>query len=85
MTMKKIGFKIWHDGKDWVVRNSHLTLSSPTLEELDAKIGDLLREKGLVKKGEKAEVLMEFDNYSIPQWIRQYSQHYFDRIVEIYG
>jgi len=26
---------------------------------------------------------MYFDNSTIPQWIRQYAQHYFNRIVEI--
>ncbi len=85
LTMKQIVFKISHDGKDWVISNSLASMSSPTLEELDAGIGALLRERGFIKRGEKARVRMEFDNSSIPQWIRQYSQHYFDRIVEIHG
>jgi len=68
-----------------MVENSLLTASSPTLDELDEKVGALLREKGLIKEGEKAEIVMEFDNSTIPQWIRQYSQHYFDRIVEVRG
>ncbi len=83
--MKKMVFKISHDGRDWVVRNSLLSMSSPTLEELDAGIGAFLRERGFIEKGEKARVRMEFDSSSMPQWVRQYSHHYFDRIVEIQG
>lgn len=83
--MKKIGFKITHNGKDWVVENRLLTASSATLDDLDKRVGALLREKGLIKEGERAEIVMEFDNSTIPQWIRQYSSHYFDRIVKIEG
>ncbi len=83
--MKQIVLKISHDGKDWVVENSLVSMSSPTLEEIDAGIGALLREKGFIGKGEKARVRMEFDSSGIPQWIRQYSHHYFDRIVDIQG
>jgi len=83
--MRKIIFKIAHDGREWVVRNESLMLSSSTLDGLDVRIRDVLREKGLIKSGERVRLRMEFDNFSIPQWIRQYTQHYFDRIVEIEG
>jgi hypothetical protein len=76
---------ITHDGKNWILENAILTLSAPTLEELDARMRDLLRRKGILKKGERAEVLMTFDNSTIPSWIRQYAQHYFNRVVEVEG
>jgi hypothetical protein len=76
---------IKHDGKCWVIENEHSTISAPTLEELDSKLRDYMKENGLLKKGEKAEVFMAFDNSTIPQWIRQYAQHYFNRIVAIEG
>jgi hypothetical protein len=76
---------IRHDGVHWVAGNEHLVVSAPTLEELDAETGKMMRQMGLVKKGEKAEVFMAFDNSTIPQWIRPYSQHYFNRIIEVQG
>ncbi len=76
---------IWHDGANWVVELGSDLISAATLEELDIKVGRHLRDKGLLKEGEKAEVFMAFDNSTIPQWIRQYSQHYFNRVVEVKG
>ena len=72
-----------HDGKRWMARNDDLVASAPTLEELDKEVGRLLREAGMVRKGETAQVFMAFDNSTIPQWIRQYAQHYFNRIVDV--
>ncbi len=83
--MKKVRFQITHDGREWILTDQTVSLSSLTLEGLDIRVRDHLREQGYLKKGEKLKVLMEFDNYSIPQWIRQYSQHYFDRVVELEG
>ena len=72
-----------HDGKKWMARNDALVASAPTLDELDREVGRLLREAGLVRQGQTARVFMAFDNSTIPQWIRQYAQHYFNRIVEV--
>ncbi|MEJ2253244.1 MAG: DUF5395 domain-containing protein [Nitrospirota bacterium] len=76
---------IRHDGANWVVEHGTNSISAPTLEELDRGVERYLKEEGLLKAGEKAEVFMAFDNSTIPQWIRQYSQHYFNRIVEVKG
>ena len=78
-------FLIRHDGRNWIVENEHLMLSAPTLEELDRAVAQGMRQKGWLRKGEKARVFMAFDNSTIPQWIRQYAQHYFNRIVEVEG
>jgi len=78
-------YLIRHDGRCWVIENEHSTISAPTLEELDSRVGHYLRDNGLLKKGEKGEVFMAFDSSTIPEWIRQYSQHYFNRLVEIEG
>ncbi len=83
--MKRIDFSIIHDGREWVITNRTMTLSSPTLEELDAKLRLVLKEEGVVAPGEKAKVLMAFDISTIPQWIRQYSQHYFNRVIWVDG
>lgn len=78
-------FTIRHDGTEWIAENGNLRVSGRTLEALDGALRRAMREKGLIAKGEKAEVFMAFDNATIPQWIRQYAQHYFNRIVELEG
>jgi hypothetical protein len=74
-----------HDGRCWVARSELLKAAAPTLEELDSEVARLLRRGGLLKTGGKLRVFMAFDNSTIPQWIRQYAQHYFNRVVDISG
>jgi hypothetical protein len=81
----RIDLTIRHNGKEWIVKSELVELSAPTLEELDEKLKILLREQEIVKRGEKASIFMAFDNATIPEWIRQYSQHYFNRILEFDG
>lgn len=81
----EIELSIRHTGQNWLVENESLSVSAPTLDELDRHLKLLLKEKKLIKDGEKARVFMVYDNSTIPQWIRQYAQHYFNRILEIEG
>ena len=74
---------ITHDGKNWWAKNDSLAVSAPSLGELDREVGRRLREEGHIEQGKKGKVLMLFDNSTLPQWIRQYAQHYFNRIVEV--
>jgi len=76
---------ITHDGKNWVIENDRLHLASPTLDQLDLELADLMRAEGMVREGETAKVFMGFDNSTIPEWMRPFSQHYFNRVVEIKG
>jgi hypothetical protein len=79
----EIELTIRHIGLNWVVNNEDLNIAAPTLEELDQQIINRLKEKNLHKEGSKTRVFMFYDNSTIPQWIRQYAQHYFNRILEI--
>ncbi len=83
--MIQLDFTIKYSGKNWIVENELLSSTAPTLDELDVNVKNLLIDKQIIKKGEKAKLFMAFDNSTIPQWIRQYAQHYFNRIVEIEG
>jgi hypothetical protein len=74
---------VTHDGKHWIARNDVLYAEAPTLEMLDNELKELVKEKGYLKKGGKLDMFMAFDNSTIPQWIRQYNQHYFNRIVRV--
>jgi hypothetical protein len=74
---------ISHDGKNWIARNDVLYAEALTLGRLDNALKRLVKEKGYLKKGGKLDMFMAFDNATIPVWIRQYSQHYFNRIVRV--
>ena len=82
----RIELSILHDGKNWIAKNENLEISAPTLEDLDGRLRTTLREKGWVKKGERRDVYMFSDNAAmIPEWMRPYSQHYFNRIIKVIG
>jgi len=76
---------ISHNGRDWVAENEALSVSAPTLELLDVRLAEKMRARQLVAKGQVKKVVMAFNNATIPQWIRQYAQHYFNRMVEVRG
>ncbi len=76
---------ISHNGRNWVAENETLKVSAPTLELLDVRLAEKMRACNLVGQGQVKKVFMAFNNATIPQWIRQYAQHYFNRIVEVKG
>jgi hypothetical protein len=76
---------ISHDGRFWRLTHERFSCSAVSLSALDAGLGRRLRQNGLCGKGQKVQVFMAFDNAVIPQWIRQYAQHYFNRLVEVEG
>jgi hypothetical protein len=82
---KRIEMHLGHDGREWVASHEEHTLRRPTLEDLDEEVRRHLLREGYLVSGESAEVLMMFDNGQIPQWIRPYAQHYFNRVLEVSG
>ncbi len=74
-----------HDGKNWIARNDRLSAQAPTIEELDNELTKLVKQKGYLAPGKKVDLFMAFDNSTIPRWMRQYSQHYFNRIIQVEG
>jgi hypothetical protein len=74
---------ITHDGKNWIAGNDALYAEARTLEKLDNELKKLVKKKGYLKKGKKLDIFMAFDNSTIPVWMRQYGQHYFNRIVRV--
>lgn len=74
---------ISHNGKNWTAKNDLLFAEAPTLEKLDSDLERQLKQKGFLEKAEEVDLFMSFDNSIIPQWIRQYSQHYFNRIIRL--
>jgi len=70
-----------HDGTRWIASNDVLSVAALSLKDLDAAVESTLRASGSFSGRQK--VLMTFDNGTIPQWIRQYMPHYFNRIIEV--
>jgi len=78
-------FVIRHDGQNWIAEHGSFRIIDSTLDGVDAKIGDLLRSNGIVVQGQSLRVFIRYDISTIPAWIRQYSQHYFNRIIQVEG
>ncbi len=76
---------ISHNGRHWIARHEDGQFIGQRLADIDTQVSRFVREVGAVKKGQKLQVKMFFDTRAIPQWMRQYSQHYFNRILEIDG
>ncbi|MBT3207957.1 MAG: DUF5395 family protein [Bacteroidetes bacterium] len=79
----KIELKLTMNGADWQAENNEINVSAPTLPELDTKIGKVLKNSNIYKNVKLFHIYMYFDQETIPEWIRQYSNHYFNRILEI--
>ena len=76
-----IELKLFHDGKCWIACNQSLFAMGQNLKELDIELKHKL-EKSDFLKSTNVKVKMSFDNSFFPSFIRQYSNHYFNRIVE---
>ena len=80
-----IEFIVSHNGEHWIAEKGKLRAEAPTLAHLDEEVRRLLKEEGTLRTGATLEVLMAFDTASIPRWLHQYQQHYFNRILRLHG
>jgi len=76
-----IEVSLTHDGRWWVAWNESFTVRGRTLVEIDRAVADELRQRESSGPEREVAVRMSFDRTAIPEWIRQYSQHYFNRLV----
>ena len=71
------------DGINWIAETGvEERLVACDLETLDAQVRDSLERMLNLSAGDSVTAFFRFDNVVIPEWIRQYSDHYFNRIVE---
>ncbi|MFO8058781.1 MAG: DUF5395 family protein [bacterium] len=75
--------RLIHDGSMWLAENGETRASGRTLAELDRELGKLLGRDHPEVSGSSIKVRMTFDNAVFPEWMRQYSNHYFNRVVTI--
>jgi hypothetical protein len=78
-----IEFILRHDGELWVCHNDTLTASGESIFLLDQDIQRVVRESKKYPCGTRLHVFMGFDFDTIPTWLRQYHNHYFNRTVKI--
>ena len=78
-----LDFRIVHDGNFWVAENESFTARGRTLEELDRELLSAIRQSSRGENSEQLQIRMTFDGSSLPEWIRQYSSHYFNRVVTV--
>ncbi|MDI3497122.1 DUF5395 domain-containing protein [Archaeoglobus sp.] len=75
--MVKLSFTL-RFGDVWVAENEEIVAKGHSLDELDRNLELELRKAGY--KG-RVEVFMKFDYSTIPEWMRQFHPHYFNRTV----
>ena len=72
-----------HDGRFWIARSESWSAQGESIEELDVAVAKIAIEREQPDAGRRLQVRMTFDNMVIPEWIRQYSNHYFNRLVTV--
>jgi hypothetical protein len=67
----------------WLAKVSSKEFRADSLEELDGIMKKHFTKSRDLSKGDRIRINYLFDNSCIPEWIRQYSNHYFNREVEL--
>ena len=78
-----VDFRLIHDGRHWVADHPTVSARGHTMAELDRNLARAMRALPDHYHGGSIAVRMTFDQSVIPQWMRQYSNHYFNRVVEL--
>ncbi len=78
-----IKLSLVHDGEFWIGSNNALQVKGVTISELDDELERDLRESGDYTPGTTVNVFMGFDFETVPTWLRQYHNHYFNRTVSV--
>lgn len=72
-------FTLTHDGEYWRAQAEGIDVRAESLTSLDDALLDQLRESGC--NNWPVNVVMRFDRNTLPDWMRQYAYHYFNRYV----
>lgn len=79
----KMEVSLWHDGKNWIAKNQQIEVAASELPALDIAISEAIKQQQLFHKGSTVVVYMIFNQAAIPEWMRQYANHYFNRKVTL--
>jgi len=78
-----IELRLIHDGDFWIAGNGVWSARGRTLELLDDEVRSIVKKEHPGGDTKDLSVRMTFDNSTIPQWIRQYANHYFNRVISV--
>jgi len=70
-----------HDGWAWRLSGGGIELQGATLDELDLRLEKALEPEW--RRRGRIRVRMVSDNEMIPEWMRPYMNHYFNRILDL--
>ncbi len=70
-----------HDGDNWILSDDTLVIRAREIDELDRKLEKELH--GELQHEKKIHVYMRTNNDIIPEWMRPYMNHYFNRYLEL--
>ena len=70
-----------HDGRNWRVSDAGVDVSAADLYELDRKLERAL--EPLLSREKRLNVFMMTNNEMIPEWMRPFMCHYFNRLLEL--
>jgi len=76
-----IEMMIDHDGHNWVVSGGNLKISAKELYDIDKQLESALQSE--LDLGKRIDVIMTTNNEIIPEWMRPYMNHYFNRHLEL--
>ncbi len=79
-TRRQIEMQLGHDGSNWILQGENIHLAASELDELDRELEAVLKPQW---EKEPLEVFFKSNNDMIPEWIRPYMDHYFNRILEL--
>lgn len=70
-----------HDGCNWVISGNNLRISARDLDDIDRQLEIVLQPQ--LAGGKRIDVIMTTNNEIIPEWMRPYMSHYFNRHLEL--
>lgn len=76
-----LDFRLVHDGKNWLAACGDIAAKGDSLSDLDRNLQKELVRRELTKGLSEYKVRMTFDNKCMPPFMRQYANHYFNRVV----
>ncbi len=77
----KMELSLEHNGKKWIAKNQQINIEAEELTDLDIQVKEAVIRQNLYPKESKVTVFMNFNQAVIPEWIRQYANHYFNRKI----
>ncbi|PIE73865.1 MAG: hypothetical protein CSA20_00675 [Deltaproteobacteria bacterium] len=76
-----IEMTIDHDGQNWILYDQNIRIAAKKLEEMDRKLETAMKSRW--EREGRLHVLMRTDNTIIPEWMRPFMNHYFNRQLEL--